>query len=131
MEHLPPRSFIQNDHPLSLNDPGYIASRRAMGQTRRFATRMNLAKMTPHNDLASSTFCLANPSAEYLVYQPAGATTLSVKLPAGRYTFEWFDAIKASIAPSGIIEAAARETAFKPPFDNEGVLYLKATQLQP
>ena len=43
MEHLSPLSFLDRDYPLTTDDPGYIASRRAMGQTRRMAERMNLA----------------------------------------------------------------------------------------
>jgi hypothetical protein len=70
MEHLPPLSAVLDDLPLSPNDPGYVASRKAMGDTRRFAERMNLATMIPQPALASTHYCLANPGKEYLVYVP-------------------------------------------------------------
>ena len=70
MEHLPPQSMVLSDCPISLDDPGYIASRQAMGQVRRMAERMDLAAMTPRGDLASSGYCLASPGTEYLIFQP-------------------------------------------------------------
>jgi len=39
-----------------------------MGDTRRYAEKMNLAAMTPHPELVSTRYCLANPGEEYLVY---------------------------------------------------------------
>ena len=44
--------------------------RRAMGHTLAYANRMNLATMTPRDNLASSGYCLANPGEEYLIYLP-------------------------------------------------------------
>ena len=80
MEHLPPLSAVLNDLPLTPDDPGYVASRRAMGQTRRLVERMNLAAMTPHPELASTRYCLANPGKEYLVYQPKDGEGFSVEV---------------------------------------------------
>jgi hypothetical protein len=42
---------------------------------------MNLAAMTPREDLCSTGYCLANPvanGAEYLIYLPSGNTTTAV-----------------------------------------------------
>jgi hypothetical protein len=50
--------------------PRLEQARRALGDTRRFAERMNLAAMTPRNELASTRYCLAHPGHEYLIYQP-------------------------------------------------------------
>jgi hypothetical protein len=46
--------------------------RKAIGYTRAYALRMDLASMTPQNDLSSTTYCLANPEREFLVYFPEG-----------------------------------------------------------
>ncbi|HLB48771.1 MAG TPA: DUF6298 domain-containing protein, partial [Anaerolineales bacterium] len=89
MEHLPPQSMVLSDCPLTRDDPGYIASREAMGQTRRLAERMNLAAMTPQSELASTTYCLANVGVEYLIYQPKVGEAFSVELKAGKYRYEW------------------------------------------
>ena len=48
--------------------------RRNLGYTRRFAERMNLSACTPHPELCTSTYCLANPGHEYLCFFPAGGT---------------------------------------------------------
>ena len=37
-----------------------------------YAERMDLAAAIPHNELASSGYCLAEPGREYLVYFPEG-----------------------------------------------------------
>jgi hypothetical protein len=54
-----------------------------MGDTQRFAEKMNLTAMTPHDDLATTRYCLANPRSEYLVYQPKAGEAFSVNLKAG------------------------------------------------
>jgi hypothetical protein len=38
-------------------------TRRSMGQTKTFVTRMNLARVHPARDVASTGYCLANPAA--------------------------------------------------------------------
>jgi hypothetical protein len=126
MEHLPPLSAVLDDLPFAPADPGYVASRRAMGFTRRFADRMNLAKMTPRPELASSGFCLANPGAEYLVYHPTGAKPLTVELAGGTYHYEWFDPKAGHRAASGEVKWAGGVRKFSAPFDPDSVLYLKA-----
>jgi hypothetical protein len=124
MEHPPPRSFVAKDHPLSADDPGYIASRIAMGQTRRFAERINLAAMTPSREIASTGFCLAHPGQEYLAYLPAGGViTLDLSAAKGELAVEWFDPIKDKVAAADDAEGGARRQ-FKCPFAGEAVLYV-------
>lgn len=50
--------------------PAMVPTRNALGHTRAYATRMDLAAMVPRNDLASTSFCLAKPtkSPQALVY---------------------------------------------------------------
>ena len=45
----------------STPDPYWDTIREAMGQSRRYAMRMDLAATEPHGELASTGFCLANP----------------------------------------------------------------------
>ena len=124
MEHLPPVSFVDRDYPSSVDDPGYVASRAAMGHTRRFADRMKLALMKPHSELASSGFCLANPGHEYIVYAPVAGEDLSVQLEPGEYDGDWFDAVKCEPIGRKKIKATGQER-----FDRKGaaslVLYLR------
>jgi hypothetical protein len=126
MEHLPPLSAVLDDLPFRPEDPGYVASRTAMGQTRRFAERMYLAAMMPHMDLASTAYCLANPGKEYLIYQPKAGEAFSVELKAGTYRYEWFDPGKGETTASGELQSSGVPRQFKAPFDGEAVLYVKA-----
>jgi hypothetical protein len=126
MEHLPPQSFVAADHPLSLDDPGHVASRTAMGQTRRFAERMDLAAMTPRGDLASTRFCLASLGRRYLVYLPEGGhATVDLSGAKGDFTVEWHNPRSGNAAPARPIAGGARRE-LAAPFDGDAVLYLQA-----
>jgi len=78
----------------SLGVPSYKSfepARYAMGDTLRFAQRMNLIEMQPRGDLSSTGYALPNEGAEYLVLQPSeSADAFTVMLEAGTYTVEWF-----------------------------------------
>jgi hypothetical protein len=65
-------------------------ARYAMGDTRRYAERVNLLEMTPRAELGSTGYVLANPGQEYLVLQPSGES-FDVKLRAGTWAVEWYD----------------------------------------
>ena len=100
-------------------------TRRAMGQTRAFSERLNLARALPAGDLASTGFCLANPGAEYLVYQPKAGESFTVKLPEGTFHYEWMDLTKGTPAKSGEIKSDGAATSFRPPSPGDAVLHLK------
>jgi hypothetical protein len=121
------KSFTRGLNPIYMDpldmDPARERARRAMGHTRRFAERMNLAGMTPRRELSSTGYCLANPGKEYLVYQPdKGGFT--VQLARGTYAAEWFDP-EAGKSVSTSTTVGGRHTIFKPPFYGPAVLYLK------
>lgn len=99
-------------------------ARRAMGQTRRFAERMNLAAMTPQPKLASTRYCLANPGVEYLIYQPKGGQAFSLQLKAGTYRCEWFEPANGVTHNSGGLLAADGNREFRAPFAGDAVLHL-------
>jgi hypothetical protein len=126
MEHLPPLSAMLDDLPFAPDDPGYVASRKAMGFTRRFAERMNLAKMAPRPELASSGFCLADPGAEYLIYSMNTAKPLTVLLIVGTYDYEYFDPKQGEERARGQITSSGGVHRFAAPFAHDFVLYLKA-----
>lgn len=104
-------------------DDFYAPIRDAMGMTLTFAHRMNLVAMTPQPKLASTHFCLANPSKEYLVYQPYGGP-LTVDLSAGTYRYEWLNPTSNRITSSGTLLASDGEHSFQPAFSGDAVLYL-------
>jgi len=61
---------------------------------------MNLARMTPQEELASTKYCLADSGREYLVFQPAKGAEFSVELKAGTYELEWIAACQRPLAMS-------------------------------
>jgi len=127
------KTFTRGLHPIYMDaldaDATRERARRAMGQTRRFAERMNLAAMTPQNGLASTGYCLAAPGKEYLVYQPKSGDAFSVELKVGTYRYEWFNPAKGVAAGSGRITPAGGPQQVKPPFEGDAVLYLKVANV--
>jgi hypothetical protein len=102
--------------------------RRNLGFARQFAERINLAKATPQPDLATTRFCLADPGAEYLIYQPAKNQQFSIELKAGSYDFEWFSPAQGTTVERGHIDAPGGQQRFKAPFDGDAVLLLKSSR---
>src|SRR5262249_5015641 len=107
------------------DDGGARTIRAAMGHTRMFADRINLAEMAPQNQLCSTAYCLAKPGSEYLAYQP-GSGQFTVTLTRGVYAYEWFNPGTGNVAGTGTVESEGRPRVFTPPFDGHAVLYLKA-----
>ena len=99
--------------------------REAMGHARTWARRLDLARMTPQADLASTGYCLANCGGEYLVYQPEGGK-FSAGLESGRYAAQWFDcAAGRGRAPLKVRSPNGR-VRLEPPFPGDALLHLKA-----
>jgi Family of unknown function (DUF6298) len=103
------------------------SARDAMGQTRRYAEKINLAEMTPHNELASVRYCLAKPGYEYLVFQPGGNGEFTVDLtdaPAS-FSVEWLNVYTGTNVAGKPVRGGG-VTIFSTPFGGPAVLYLKA-----
>jgi uncharacterized protein DUF6298/collagenase-like protein with putative collagen-binding domain len=103
--------------------------RPAMSQTRSYAERMNLAVMAPQPNLSSTTYVLANPGSEYLIYQP-GSGSFTVELKKNKYKYEWFNPLTVRIVQYGTLSAGDGKREFSPPFSGQAVLYLKSSELQ-
>jgi hypothetical protein len=103
-------------------------ARHAMGDTRRFAERMNLVAMEPRGELSSTGYALANPCEEYLVFQPnETADPFTVTLEAGTYLAEWHSVGGRETKDAGTVKAEDHgSTTFTAPFAEAGpaVLYL-------
>src|SRR5262245_23700464 len=108
------------------DDPRWPAIRRAMGDAGRYARRVDLAGMAPASGIASTSYCLAAPGREYLVYLPEGGTvTVDLKEARGELAVEWFDAAARKAVEGGSTPGGAPRE-LKAPFDGPAVLYLKA-----
>ena len=104
----------------------FEAARFAMGDTRRYAERMDLLAMQPRGEQASTGYALASPGQEYLILQPDDAAPFTVSLEPGAYTVEWFSvsAREPGKESNRSVEPGA-VAAFTPPFAGPAVLYLK------
>ena len=105
-------------------DPKWDAIRKSLGYTRACANRMEMARTAPHDELASSRYCLANPGAEYLLYLPEGGTaTVDLSDAGGMLEVEWLHPGTGETSASGTVTGGARR-AFTAPFEGDAVLYL-------
>jgi hypothetical protein len=104
-------------------------ARYAMGDTRRYAERMNLIAMAPRGDLSSTGYVLANPGKEYLVLQPNDASsTIEVQLAPASYTVEWFSVKRRETKKTDTVRVPkTARIRFDSPFATPGpvVLYLR------
>ena len=100
------------------------AMRKSMGYALTYANKMNLAAMTPRNELAGTGYCLANPGREYLVYQPAPGAAFTVDLPAGTYDYEWSDCESARVNSKGSFTVAGGARRFEAPGRGDWVLHI-------
>ena len=104
-------------------------TRYAMGDTRRYAERMNLVAMAPRGDLTSTGFALANEGSEYLVLQPnESSETFGVELGAGTYSVEWYSvSSRETKAGADVKVDDDAKVRFTAPFTKPGptVLYLQ------
>jgi hypothetical protein len=142
------KSFLRGHHPILMDfglvggvnppDPSaggamssaaFEPARWAMGDTRRFAERMQLIQMQPRADLSSTAYALANPGQEYLVLQPSGAADpFTVTLEPGTYTAEWFTIQGRQTVPAAATTVdRPMATSFSLPPEASGptVLYVK------
>jgi hypothetical protein len=104
-------------------DPQWETLRAALGRTRTYANRLDLAHAVPSSSLSSTGYCLANPGTQYLVYQ-ASSGAFTVTLLAGTYTYEWYEPEQGAVAQTGTIDATTGSRNFTPPFSGDAVLFL-------
>jgi hypothetical protein len=102
------------------------SARVAMGQTRVWAGKIDLAEMPPHDALSTTGYCLAKPGFEYLVLQPGGQGEFRVNLSDGKgfFAVEWFDINAGKTVPGQRVEGGSRRI-FATPFPGPAVVYLK------
>lgn len=136
------KSFQRGLNPIFMDpigDPKWNLVRRSMGQTLVVSKRINLTKMLPRRDLASSGYCLANPGVEYLVYLPSdqrdesrlaeklGPPAQSVKVDLsdafGTFNVEWFNPATNEFTRAGSIEGGAGRS-LTAPFGGPAILHL-------
>jgi hypothetical protein len=130
------KSFLRGHNPIFMDpydgavlgnpsDKRWPPIYRAMGETRRFAERVNLAAMKPADALASTKHCLAAAGKEYLVYVPdSGAVSVDLRTVEGNFNVEWFDPQNSKAVTAQPVAGGARRE-LKAPFDGPAVVYLR------
>jgi hypothetical protein len=78
-------------------------------------------RMSPHQDLTSSGFCLAEPGRLYLVYLPSGGS-VDIKVTGGPYKVEWINAANPSERQSG--GTTSNGSGLKAPNSGDWLVYL-------
>ena len=129
-------------HELTIGEPvrneaQHERARVAMGEARRWATILDLRRVIPRGDLASTGYCLAEPGREYLVYIPAGGAsapstddngarpvTLNLNGAGGSFSVEWIDVEARSAILVQPIQGGG-ERLFTVPFPGATLLHLK------
>jgi hypothetical protein len=108
-------------------DPVWEGARLAMGDTRRYAERVDLARMTPRNDLASSGFCLADPGRAYLVYVPGeAAVTVDLRDASGPLSAEWFYIHRRDTVPDQRTYEGGGSVTVNARYGSDAIVYLTA-----
>jgi hypothetical protein len=127
---FPWRTFMRGYNPILMDElmPAHWIEeiRYAMGNTRRYADRISLARMAPRGDLCSTGYCLVWPGREYLVYQPGGGQ-FSVNLSAAtdrRFSLEWMHPVTGRITRADPVAGGETRT-LRAPFAGPAVAYLR------
>jgi len=103
--------------------------RQSLGVARKLAERVNLAAMKPHDELASTRFCLAEPGAQYIVYLPdGGEVTVDLSATKDRLDAEWIHPTEGTIAPAEQVPGGDKRT-LKSPLTGPAVLFLRKSKL--
>ncbi len=125
---ITPWSFIGGINKDQRDYPDWAPLRSNMGYILKYAEKMDLATMFPHSELSSTTYCLANPSKEFLVFFPEGGQhTLDISAVEGELEVEWFIPSQNRTMKGVSTVKGGYYGVFEPPYTGEAVLYLKKT----
>jgi hypothetical protein len=104
----------------------WVSLRANLGYALAYAQKIRLATMTPHGELASTGFCLANPAADgaYLVLVPEGRDLwVDAAATPGNLAVEWLD-VKTGSVTRGAPQRGGSRLTLRAPFAGPAVLYL-------
>jgi hypothetical protein len=108
--------------------PDWDPLRRTLGDTARFADRVDLLATTPRPDLASSGYCLAEPGTAYIVYVPEDSRVVVNLTGAPRaLAVEWFHPPTGKSQTAPTVDGGGSRT-FVSPFGLDSVLFLSDEQ---
>lgn len=98
--------------------------RRAMGQVLALSRRITLARSTPHGELASTGYCLAEPGVSYSIFAPEGGEVeINLSETKATFTVEWHEVNDGRISEVGTRSGGSKQL-LKPPFEGPALLFL-------
>lgn len=125
--YLDPSHDPDRNHPSGRRpDPYWDTLRQAMGQARDYAERLDLRAATPHEEWASTKFCLANPGKQYLVYLPQGGeVTVDLTAASGTLAVEWLQLTQHRVIRASAVSGGSKRT-LQAPLAGAAVLFLRS-----
>lgn len=123
------KTFLRGHHPVYMDplddDPERIGARRALGDTLRFARRIDLAAAVPDQAISSSGYALVSRTPgreEVLTWFPKGRGKVDLR-GCGEMVAEWFDPVSGVSAEGGRLEGSGKR-GVRSPFREDAVLLL-------
>ncbi len=105
-------------------NPQWEGIRKSMGLAREIAGKINLARMEPARETASTGYCLQDPGNEYLVYLPfGGEVKLDLAGFSGAFRCEWFNASTGERSSGGEVGGSGA-LVLRSPFGERDALLL-------
>jgi len=106
-------------------DPQWEPIRRNLGHAIHLSRQWNLGTMVPHDKLASTGYCLADPGHSYIVYLPAGGkATVDLRPTKAQYAVRWFAPSTAKILEGKPVSGGA-QCELAAPFAGDALLWLQ------
>ncbi|MEW6235853.1 MAG: DUF6298 domain-containing protein [Candidatus Omnitrophota bacterium] len=131
------KSFLRGCNPIFMDpydgvvlgkpfEDRFEALRRNMGCALKLSQKVNLAAMTPRNDLSSAKYCLAEPGRTYIVYIPKGEKAeVDLSAVKGKASVEWLNIKTGDVKKGGDMEGGKKQT-FASPFAEAAILHIEA-----
>jgi hypothetical protein len=131
------KTFLRGHHPIYMDpldaDPQREEARRTMGNTLRFARRIDLASCVPDTGISSARYALVNRKPggeEILAYLPRGKAKVDLSGIEGTLRVEWFDPATGASTDGGLVEAGERRR-LDSPWQRDAVLLLRTPDRSP
>jgi hypothetical protein len=98
----------------SSEGPQWRRVRHSVGKAVEYSSKLDLANITPREDLASTGFCLTKPGYQYVVYQPDDEPIIVSGLSEGTsYYYEVYSAEQSKVVSEGYIQASGSSELFR------------------
>ena len=104
----------------------YGDARRNLGYARKMVERMDLNKCVPHDELFTSTYCLANPGEEYLCFLSSGESgSIDLWDMTGEFLVEWLEPATGKMYKGENFIGGKGYFVLKAPFEGMAVVYIR------